>query len=101
MTKRGVRKLREKSVRQKLTRSHYRFKVFLKQKASEYGVQVIDVCEASTSKPVSWISEWGANLGGSEVIKSSEGYRMDRDLNGARRIFIKNIARALKVSPST
>ena len=43
MTKRGGRKLRKKSVRQMLTLSHYRFKVFLKQKAKEYGVQVIDV----------------------------------------------------------
>ena len=49
MTKRGARKLRKKSVRQMLTLSHYRFKVFLKQKAKEYGVKVIDVCEAYTS----------------------------------------------------
>ena len=101
MTKRGGRKLRKKSVRQMLTLSHYRFKVFLKQKALEYGVQVIDVCEAYTSKTVSWTGEVVANLGGSKVIKSSEGHRMDRDLNGARGIFIKNVARALTVSPST
>ena len=95
MTKRGGRKLRKKSVRQMLTLSHYRFKTFLKQKANEYGVQVIDVCEAYTSKTVSWTGEIVANLGGSKVIKSSEGHRMDRDLNGARGIFIKSIARAL------
>ena len=101
MTKRGHRKLRRKSVRQMLTLSHYRFKDFLKQKALEYSVQVIDVCEAWTSKTVSWTGEIITNLGGSKVIKSSEGHRMDRDLNGARGIFIKNVARALKVSPST
>ena len=101
MTKRGTRKLRKKSVRQMLTLSHYRFKAFLKQKALEYGVRVIDVCEAYTSKTVSWTGEVVANLGGSKVIKSSEGHRMDRDLNGARGIFIKNVARALMVSPST
>ena len=100
MTKRGARKLRKKSVRQMLTLSHYRFKKFLKQKASEYGVQVIDVCEAYTSKTVSWTGELITNLGGSKVIKSSEGHRMDRDLNGARGIFIKNVARVLTVSPS-
>ena len=93
MTKRGCRKLRKKSVRQMLTLSHYRFKTFLKQKALEYGVQVIDVCEAYTSKTVSWTGEVVANLGGSKVIKSSEGHRMDRDLNGARGIFIKNVVR--------
>ena len=101
MTRRGARKLRKKSVRQMLTLSHYRFKAFLKQKALEYSVRVIDVCEAYTSKTVSWTGEVVANLGGSKVIKSSEGHHMDRDLNGARGIFIKNIARALTVSPST
>ena len=101
MTKRGGRKLRKKSVRQMLTLSHSRFKAFLKHKAREYGVKVIDVCEAYTSKTVSWTGEIVANLGGSKVIKSSEGHRMDRDLNGARGIFIKNVARALTVSPST
>ena len=101
MTKRGARKLRTKSVRHMLTLSHYRFKIFLKQKASEYGVQVIDVCEAYTSRTVSWTGELITNLGGSKIIRSSEGHRMDRDLNGARGIFIKNVARALMVSPST
>ena len=101
MTKRGARKLRTKSVRQMLTLSHYRFKIFLKQKALEYGVRVVDVCEAYTSKTVSWTGEIVANLGGSKVIKSSEGHRMDRDLNGARGIFIKNVARALTVRPRT
>ncbi len=99
MTKRGARKLRRKSVRQMLTLSHYRFKIFLKHKALEYGVQVIDVCEAYTSKTASWTGEVVANLGGSKVIKSSDGHRMDRDLNGARGIFIKTVARALTVRP--
>lgn len=101
MTKRGARKLRKKSVRQMLTLSHYRFKIFLKHKALEYGAQVVDVCEVYTSKTVSWTGEIVANLGGSKVIKSSEGHRMDRDLNGARGIFIKNVAGALTVRPST
>ena len=101
MTKRGGRKLRKKSVRQMLTLSHYRFKGVLKKKAKEYGVQVIDVCEAYTSKTVSWTGEIITNLQGSKVIKSSEGHRMDRDLNGARGIFIKSVARALTVRPCT
>ena len=84
-----------------LTLSHYRVKDVLKHKALEYGVQVVDVCEAYTSRTVSWTGEIVANLGGSKVIKSSEGHRMDRDLNGARGIFIKNGARALTVRPCT
>jgi putative transposase len=95
MTKRGGRKLRKKSVRQMLTLSHYRFKKFLHHKAKEYGKVVIDVCEAYTSQTVSWTGEVIANLGGRKVIKASDGTIMDRDLNGARGIFL----RALGDSP--
>ena len=101
MCKRGKRNLRKKSVRQMLTLSHYRFKQRLKQKAVEYGVQVIDVCEAYTSKTVSWTGEIVEKLGGAKVITASDGPRMDRDLNGARGIFVKNIASALTVLPSS
>ena len=101
MCKRGKRKLRERSVRQMLTLSHYRFKQRLKQKALEYGVQVIDVCEAYTSKTVSWTGEVIENLGGAKVITASDGARMNRDLNGAREIFVKSIAGALRVLPSS
>ena len=101
MCKRGKRRLRKKSVRQMLTLSHYRFKQRLKQKALEYGVQVIDVCEAYTSKTVSWTGEVIEKLGGAKVITASDGARMDRDLNGARGIFVKSIAGALTVLPSS
>ena len=101
MCKRGKRNLRKKSVRQMLTLSHYRFKQRLKQKALEYGVQVIDVCEAYTSKTASWTGEVIEKLGGAKVITVSDGARMDRDLNGARGIFVKSIAGALTVLPSS
>ena len=58
------------------------------------------MCEAYTSQTVSWTGEPVTNLGGSKVIKSSEGHRIDRGLNGARGIFMKRIARALAVRPS-
>jgi putative transposase len=54
MCKRTKRKLRKKSVRQMLTLSHYQFKQFIKHKAREHGKLVLDVCEAYTSKTVSW-----------------------------------------------
>lgn len=95
MCKRAERKLRSKSVRQMLTLSHYSFKRFLKHKAHECGKLVIDVCEAYTSKTVSWTGEIIANLGGRKTIKSSDGHVMNRDLNGARGIFL----RALGDSP--
>jgi putative transposase len=95
MCKRACRKLRKKSVRQMLTLSHYRFKQFLLHKAKEFGVTVLDVCEAYTSKTVSWTGEVIHNLGGRKVIKAGDGTKMDRDLNGARGIFL----RALGDSP--
>lgn len=96
MVSRGARKLRKKSVRSMLSFAHYRFKVFLKHKAFEYGKTVIDVCEAYTSKTVSWTGEIIHNLGGRKVITSKiDGQRMDRDHNGARGIML----RALEDTP--
>jgi putative transposase len=96
MVCKGARKLRRKSVRTMLTFAHYRFTSFLKHKAFEYGKVVVDVCEAYTSKTISWTGEIIANLGGRKVICSKEdGQRMDRDLNGARGIML----RALEDTP--
>ena len=81
--------LRSKSVRQLLTWSHYKFKMFLKNKALEFGKTVIDVCEAFTSKTESWSGKL-RNVGGSKVIGSGE-IKLDRDLNGARNIFIRSL----------
>ena len=100
MTRRGARKLRKKSVRQMLTLSHYKFKVFLKQKAQEYGVLVVDANEAYTSKTLSWTGDIVENLGGAKVVTDEHGNRCDRDLNGARGIFIAEVSRALRVLPS-
>jgi putative transposase len=89
MTGKSSRKLTNKTVRAMLTYAHYQFKVRLKNKALEFGKKVIDVCEAYTSKTVSWTGEI-KNVGGSRVI-SSGGITLDRDLNGARGIFIRSL----------
>ncbi|WP_424099885.1 RNA-guided endonuclease InsQ/TnpB family protein [Moorena producens] len=89
MTKKGNRKIRSKTVRNLLSFAHYRFKEFLKHKAGETGKTVVDVCEAYTSKTVSWTGEL-INIGGSKKIKSKiDGRSMDRDINGARGIFLR------------
>ncbi|NEQ17954.1 MAG: transposase, partial [Moorea sp. SIO3E2] len=89
MSKRGSRKIHSKTVRNLMNLAHYRFKQFLKHKAFETGKQVLDVCEAYTSKTVSWTGEL-VKIGSSKIIKSKvDGQRMDRDLNGARGIFIR------------
>ena len=90
MVVRGQRCLRRKSVRSLLTVAHYRFKQFLKHKAFETGKLVFDVNEAYTSKTVSWTGEVVKNLGGAKVICSrKDGHTMDRDINGARGIFLR------------
>ncbi len=89
MVGKSSRKLRSKTVRAMLTWAHYQFKIRLKNKALELGKKVIDVCEAYTSKTVSWTGEI-KNVGGSRVI-SSGGITLDRDLNGARGIFIRSL----------
>jgi putative transposase len=90
MVSKSRRKLRNKTVRQMLTLSHYEFKTFLKWKAWEQSKLVIDCSEAYTSKTVSWTGEIIPNLGGARTIKSqATGLRMDRDLNGARGIFLR------------
>lgn len=83
------RKLRSKSVRQMLTWSHYKFKCFIKNKALEYGKTVIDVCEAFTSQTESWSGKI-RNIKGSKVIGRGK-ITLDRDLNGARNIFIRSL----------
>ncbi|NEQ08357.1 MAG: transposase [Moorea sp. SIO4E2] len=97
MSKRQERKIRwpkghatrTKTVRNLLSFSHYRFKQFLKHKAFETGKLVVDVCEAYTSQTVSWTGEL-VKIGGSKIIKSKiDGQKMDRDINGARGIFLR------------
>ena len=90
MVIRGKRCLQRQSVRSMLTFAHYRFKTFLKHKAFEMGKRVLDVNEAYTSKTVSWTGEVVKNLGGAKVIRSRiDGRVMDRDINGARGIFLR------------
>jgi putative transposase len=89
MASKSRRKIRAFTVRQMLTLSHYQFKKHLEWKAWELGkVALTDINEAYTSKTVSWTGEV-VNIGGSRVIKSSDGRSMDRDLNGARGIFLR------------
>jgi putative transposase len=95
MINKANRKIRTKTARAMMSWCHYEFKLFIKNKAKEFGCTVVDVCEAYTSKTCSWTGEL-INVGSSKTIKSkADGRSMDRDINGARGIFI----RALVDSP--
>ena len=96
MVQRGKRKIRSKSARSMMTFAHYRFQQFLLWKAWEAGKQVLLVNEAFTSKTCSWSGEIIPNRGGRRWIQGSDGVRVERDINGARGIFL----RALGDTPS-
>ena len=72
-----------------LSLRHYEFKQRLRWKAWQRGALVIDVNEAYTSKTRSWDGVVKARLGGSKVIRDESGFGMDRDVNGARGIFLR------------
>jgi putative transposase len=90
MVSKSRRKIKSKTVRQMLTLSHYQFKKHLEWKAWETGkILLSDINEAYTSKTVSWTGEI-VRIGGARVIKSKiDGRAMNRDLNGARGIFLR------------
>ena len=89
MVERGRRRIRSKTVRNLLTLAHYKFKLFLRNKAAEVGATVLDVSEAYTTKTVSWTGEMLEGLGGASVVVAQDGERMDRDYNGARGIYLR------------
>jgi putative transposase len=92
MVKKSTRKIKSKTARAMMTWSHYSFKQFLKNKAVESGTTVVDVCEAYTSKTCSWTGEL-INVGSSKTITSKvDAQSMDRDINGARGIFIRALS---------
>ena len=97
MSTKGITKkslhLRGSTKRLTYALSHFLFKERLKSKASEYNCIVKIVDESYTSKTCGKCGELNENLGGSKVFKCPQYmclYRMDRDIHGARNIYIKN-----------
>ena len=69
--------------------AHYKFKERLKYKALLNNCQVIDCCESYTSKTCTKCGELN-NVGSKKEYKCDNcSCRIDRDLNGARNIFIR------------
>ena len=88
MVTKATRKIRSKTVRAILTFAFFRFSQRLEHKAKALGKTVIRISEAYTSKTASWTGEVKEKLGSSKFITSS-GEKMDRDINGARGIFLR------------
>ncbi|KYC37512.1 transposase [Scytonema hofmannii PCC 7110] len=84
------RRINNKSVRQMLTLSHYRFEQHLKQAASRCGVIVVLCNESYTSKTCGNCGHIHHGLGGNKVFKCPHcGIQISRDVNGARNILLR------------
>lgn len=90
MAKRGERNIGTKTVRGLMTWAHGKFRQTLKTMCAQTGTTLIHPSEAYTSKTCStcgWIDE---RLGGSEVFRCLQEHKnVDRDVNGARGIFLR------------
>jgi IS605 OrfB family transposase len=71
--------------------SHFTFRERLKYKAKEYGSIIREVDESYTSKTCGKCSEIKENLCGNKIFECEKcNLTIDRDINGARNILIKN-----------
>lgn len=87
MVVKGRRRLNRKSARNMLNWGFYKFSEKLKRKCDEYGVKLIRICEAYTSRTNSFTGEV-MNIGSKKQF-TYMGKPIDRDINGARNILIR------------
>ena len=83
-----TRKINRTAVSSMLSLQHYKFKQLLRWYCKKYGKIVLDANESYTSKTRSWDGTIEENLGSSKTIKD-DSIVMDRDINGARGIYLK------------
>ena len=96
-----TRTIRRNTARSMLDLGHYKFKLLLKWYAKKYGKKVVDCNEAYTSKTRSWSGEIDLKLGSKKVIKDENKLiQVDRDVNGARNIFIKCLTASFRIKGS-
>jgi len=92
MSNKQKRNIRRVTTREMLNLNHYQFKQRIKWYADKYGKHVVDCNESYTSKTLSWNGEIDSKLGGKKVI-SDGNISVNRDINGARGIFLKQISK--------
>jgi putative transposase len=85
------RKIGKSTARKMYMWSHYTFRTRLAMKCKERGVELLVLDEANTTKTCTncgWIHE---KVGGKKVfVCGSCGVSVDRDVNGARNIYLKH-----------
>jgi len=90
-TSQMVTKLHSSVARNMMTFAHYRFKEYLKTKGQEFMCEVIECNEAYTSKTCSYCGKIH-KIGSKKTMKCECGAKVDRDLNGARGIFLRALS---------
>ena len=86
------RKISSKTVCGMMTWAHARFQERLLFKVEEYGKRVFLVSEAYTLKTYSAYGWINPKLGGKKFFSCRQcGLRIDRDINGARGIFLRGM----------
>ena len=90
-TQEMVRTLKNKTSRELNNFKFYKFEEKLKNKCKEYNIRIINYNEAYTSKTCGRCGNIDLNLGNKEIYKCEKcGLEIDRDINGARNIMLKN-----------
>ncbi len=86
------RKIRRVTAREMLDLNHYKFKLRIKWYAKKYRKHIVHCNESYTSKTYSWSGFIDNNLGSKKIIKDN-GIIVDRDINGARGILLKQLTK--------
>jgi len=95
MVKKGQRKINKKCVRSMITWRHFGFRQRLLSVASAKGVNVHVMGEEYTTKTCTLCFRMNDRVGGAKVFRCPHcNVRVDRDLAGARNIFLKNVLSA-------
>ena len=76
--------------------SHYKFKMHLLNKCKEYGSELIEVSEEYTSKTCTVCGIQSEKYSKERIKECECGFKIDRDINGARNIMIKNIKKVVR-----
>ena len=89
----AMQNLNKKVNREMFNLSHFKFKERIKYKAKLNNCQVLDCCESYTSKTCTQCGELN-NVGSKKIYNCSKcKVEIDRDINGARNIFIRSLTK--------
>lgn len=87
-----AKKLHNKTARSMYTLSFYAFKLKLRQKAFTRNVKIFEFCEPYTSKTCGKCGLLNRRLGCLKTFNCLCGLKIDRDINGARNILLRNLS---------